>query len=123
MNVSKRFFIQSISWLILWFILWTQAPFRSTFFYGNISILICQIIIVAIGLYVLVPKLLFPKKYVLFALSSIMLLFVLSLSSSRFSNAMRATSSEMNSEFREIFLKYTQNCCHRATKSTPDPCS
>jgi two-component system LytT family sensor kinase len=102
MKVSKRFIFQSFSWLGLWIILWAQASFRMPFFYENISILICQILIIGMAIYVLIPKFLLLKKYVLFAISSLLLLFLLSFTSSSVLNSTRTTNNKVHSEIREL---------------------
>jgi len=76
MNDKKRLLFQGIFWLVIWTLLWIQQGFATNFLLENLPVYLAQITLVALLIYYAGPFLLFSKKYLLFALVSLVAISV-----------------------------------------------
>ena len=74
MNRTKRFLFHILLWLVLWLFAWLLTEGDANFINTNSPPFLMQIVVVAILIFYTAPTLLFKKKYVLFALVSILLI-------------------------------------------------
>ncbi|WP_109437404.1 sensor histidine kinase [Aquimarina sp. AU119] len=72
MNALKRFFYQTLLWLIIWSVLWFGRGFNSQFLAENSFAFAFQALLIGALIYYIAPMFLFKKKYVLFLIISIL---------------------------------------------------
>lgn len=74
MNQTKRFLFHILLWLVLWLFAWLLTEGDANFIKTNSSPFLMQIVVIAVLIFYTAPTLLFKKKYVLFAIVSILLI-------------------------------------------------
>lgn len=77
MNKFNRLIVQVALWLVIGIIIWFNQSLDTTLFKENLVIFICQVVLIYLLIYVLGPKLLFTKKYVVFSVISVFAIMVL----------------------------------------------
>ncbi|MCM4170779.1 histidine kinase [Arenibacter sp. TNZ] len=78
MNKTKRFLFHILLWLSVWLMAWLLMTDDVLFLQRNTLPFILQIVVVAVLIYYTAPALLFKKKYVLFAIVSLILIVLCS---------------------------------------------
>lgn len=76
MQKTRRVLIQVISWLLIWIVLWLIQGGDYFFFNDNVAAFLCQTLVIITLVWYMAPKLLFKKRYILFAGLSILLIFL-----------------------------------------------
>ncbi|MEL6919279.1 MAG: histidine kinase, partial [Bacteroidota bacterium] len=73
MQKTKRALIQTISWALIWMVLWLTQDGNERFIIDNIAAFLFQILLITILIWYVAPKLLFQRKYFIFVLVSILI--------------------------------------------------
>ncbi|MCK0131405.1 sensor histidine kinase [Flavobacteriaceae bacterium F08102] len=74
MNSTKRFVFQAIFWFVIWVMLWLQQGTESNFIGENLPVYLAQVALVGMLIYYTGPRFLFTKKYVQFAVISLLVI-------------------------------------------------
>lgn len=76
MNKTIRFIVQAFLWLVVGIIIWLNQESNPDLFKENLVVYVFQVFLIGGLIYLIAPKLLFKKKYVLFTIISVALIMV-----------------------------------------------